>query len=59
MNNSNKPMILIMIMYSYHVLINALSTHMIHINLNMMFCTPVEHSPSILVFSTSFVLFFT
>ena len=29
----------------YHVLINALSTHMIHINLNMIFYTHVEHSP--------------
>ena len=29
----------------YHALINALSAHMIHINLNMMFYTHVEHSP--------------
>ena len=27
-------------MYIYHVLINALSTHMIHINLNMVFYFP-------------------
>ena len=33
-------------MYSYRVLINALSAHMIHINLNMTFCTHVEHSPT-------------
>ena len=33
-------------MYIYHALINALSTHMIHINLNMIFCTHVEHSPT-------------
>ena len=32
------------IMYIYHALINALSTHMIHINLNMIFHTHVEHS---------------
>ena len=25
-------------MYNYHALINALSAHMIHINLNMIFC---------------------
>ena len=31
-------------MYIYHVLINALSTHMIDINLNMMFYTRAEHS---------------
>jgi len=30
----------------YHVLINALSAHMIHINLNMIFHTHVEHSPT-------------
>ena len=33
-------------MYIYHALINALSAHMIHINLNMIFHTHVEHSPS-------------
>ena len=32
-------------MYIYHVL-NALSSHMIHINLNMIFYTHVEHSPT-------------
>ena len=30
-------------MYIYHALINTLSTHMIHINLNMIFYTHVEH----------------
>ena len=33
-------------MYVYHALINALSTHMIHINLNTIFYTQVEHSPT-------------
>ena len=35
-------------MYIYYALINALSTHshMIHINLNMIFYTHVEHSPT-------------
>ena len=37
--------IIIIIMYIYHALINALSAHMIHINLNMIFYTHVEHSP--------------
>ena len=37
---------LIIIMYIYHALINALSAHMIHFNLNMIFCTHVEHSPT-------------
>ena len=36
----------IIIMYIDHALINALSAHMIHINLNMTFYTQVEHSPT-------------
>ena len=32
-------------MYIYHALINALSAHMIHINLNTVFYTHVEHLP--------------
>ena len=30
-------------MYIYHALINALSAHMIHINLNMIFYTNKQH----------------
>ena len=37
---------IIIIMYIYHALINALSARMIHINLNMIFYTHVEHSPT-------------
>ena len=37
-------LIILIIMYIYHALINALSAHMIHINLNMIFYTHVEHS---------------
>ena len=37
---------IILIMYIYHALINALSAHMIHINLNMIFYTHVKHSPT-------------
>ena len=33
-------------MYIYHALINALSAHMICINLNMIFCTHAVHSPT-------------
>ena len=33
-------------MYIYYVLITALSTHLIHINLNMIFYTHVECSPT-------------
>ena len=33
-------------MYIYHALINALSIHMIHINLHMILYTHVEHSPT-------------
>ena len=36
----------LIIMYIYHALINALSAHMIHINLNIIFYTHVEHSPT-------------
>ena len=38
--------IIIIILYSYHALLNALSAHMIHINLNVIFYTHVEHSPT-------------
>ena len=38
--------IIIIIMYIYHALINALSALMIHISLNMIFYTHVEHSPT-------------
>ena len=34
------------IIYIYHVLINALSTDMIHINLEIIFYTHVEPSPT-------------
>ena len=37
---------IIIIMYIYHALINSLSAHMIHINLNMIFYTHVKHSPT-------------
>ena len=30
----------------YHALINAFSSQMIHINLTVIFCTHVEHSPT-------------
>ena len=34
-------------MYIYHALINTLSAHMIHINLNYtLFCTHIQHSPT-------------
>ena len=35
----------IIIIYIYYALINALSAHMIHINLNVIFYTHAEHSP--------------
>ena len=40
------PLIIIIIIYVDHALINALSAHIIHINLNMIFYTHVEHSPT-------------
>ena len=33
-------------MYVYHALIYALNAHMIHINLNTLFYTHIEHSPT-------------
>ena len=33
-------------MYIYHALIKALSAHMMHIKLNLIFYTHVEHSPT-------------
>ena len=33
-------------MYFYHALINALSIHTVHINLNTIFYTHIEHSPT-------------
>ena len=39
-------MIIIIIVYIYYALINALSAYLIHINLNMIFYTHVEHSPT-------------
>ena len=44
--HTNRRLIIIIIMYIYHALINALSAHMIHINLSMIFYTHVEHSPT-------------
>ena len=39
-------LVLMIIMYIYHALINTLSARMIHINLNTVFYTHVEHSPT-------------
>ena len=37
-------------MYTYHALIgDALSAHMIHINLSTIFYTQVEHSPTVAI----------
>ena len=43
---------IIIIMYIYHALISTMSAHMIHINLNMIFYTHVEHSPTKTVYIT-------
>ena len=37
---------IIIIIYVYHALINSPSAHMIHVNLNTIFYTHVEHSPT-------------
>ena len=46
----------IIIMYIYHALVNALSTHMIHI-LNMIFYTHVKHSPTKTMYLKYFIFF--
>jgi len=46
MSSSPIIIIIIIIMSIYQEPINALSVHMIHINLNMIFYTHVEHSPT-------------
>ena len=38
--------ILLIIIYIYHAFINTMSTHMIHINLDMIFYTHVEPGPT-------------
>ena len=50
--------VLIIIMYIYHALINALITHMIHINLNMIFYTHIEHSPTKTIYIKYYNFFF-
>ena len=45
-HGANFILLLLIIMYIYHALINVLSAHMIHINLNMIFYTHAEHSPT-------------
>ena len=47
---------LIIIMYIYHAVINALSAHMIHINLNMIFYAHVEHSPTKTIYKKNYFL---
>ena len=42
--------IIIITMYIYSALINALSAHMIQIKLNMIFYTHVEHSPTKIIY---------
>ena len=46
---------IIIIMYIYHALINILSAHMIHINLNMIFYTHVEHSPTKTIYTKYYI----
>ena len=47
---------IIIIMCIYHVLMNALRAHMIHINLNMIFHTHVKHSPTKTIYIKYYLL---
>jgi len=42
-------------MYIYHALLNALRAHMMHINLNMIFYTHAEHSPTKTIYIKSYI----
>ena len=48
--------IIIITMYIYHALINAMSAHMLHINLNMILYTHVEHSPTKTIYIKYYIL---
>ena len=50
--------LIIIIMYIYHALINALSAHMIHINLNVIFYSHVKHSPTKTIYIKYYFFFF-
>ena len=50
-------LIIIIIMYIYHALINALSAHMIHINLNKIFYTHVKHSPTKTIYIKYYLIY--
>ena len=39
-------MLMMMMMYIYHALFDALGVHIMHINLNTVFCTHVEYTPT-------------
>ena len=54
-NDISVSNIIIVIMYIYHVLINALRAHMIHINLNAIFYTHVEHSPTETIYTKHYM----
>ena len=55
---SLKLVIIIKIMYVYHALVNTLSTHIIiHINLNTIFYTHVEDSPTITIYIRHYFYF--
>ena len=45
-NFKELTLIIIIRMYIYHTLINALSADMIHINLNVIFYTHIKHTPT-------------
>ena len=45
----------IIIMYIYHALIKALSAHIMHINLNTIFCMYAEDSPTKTVYVRHYV----
>ena len=47
--------IIIIVMYIYHALINALSAHIIHINLNTILYTYVEDSPSKTIYARYYI----
>ena len=44
-------------MYIYHALINTLSTHIMHINLNTVFYIHIEDSPTKIIYIRHYIIY--
>ena len=48
-------LIIVIIMCIYHALINAMRAHIIHMNLNTIFYTHVEHSSTEMIYTKYYI----